>query len=103
MTLFSFLRWGSHYIDQAGLEFIENPPPSQGMVTLKMSPCPARAFIYLGFMGWGGEGEREKVSLCSSGCLGTPSIDQACLKLRDHLCLLSAGLKTVPSLPFWNP
>ena len=39
---------------------------------------------------------RDMVSLCSSGCPGTHSVDQAGLKLRNPpacLCLPSAGIK----------
>jgi hypothetical protein len=37
---------------------------------------------------------RDRVSLCSPGCPGTHSVDQAGLKLRNlPLCLPSAGIK----------
>jgi hypothetical protein len=37
----------------------------------------------------------DRVSLCSPGCPGTHSVDQAGLELRNppHLCLPSAGIK----------
>jgi hypothetical protein len=39
---------------------------------------------------------RDRVSLCSPGCPGTHSVDQAGLELRNppaSVCLLSAGIK----------
>jgi hypothetical protein len=39
---------------------------------------------------------RDRVSLCSLGCLGTHSVDQAGLELKSAcLCLPSAGIKGV--------
>jgi hypothetical protein len=39
----------------------------------------------------------DRVFLCSPGCPGTHSVDQAGLEHRDHacLCLLSAGIKGI--------
>ena len=41
---------------------------------------------------------RDKVSLCSPGCPGTHSVEQAGLKLKSSACLYlpSAGVKGVP-------
>jgi hypothetical protein len=36
----------------------------------------------------------DRVSLYSLGCPGTPSIDQACLKLTEIFCLPSSSIKT---------
>jgi hypothetical protein len=47
---------------------------------------------------------RDKVSLCSPGCPGTHSVDQAGLKLRNPPASASRvlGLKAYATTPSWN-
>jgi hypothetical protein len=49
----------------------------------------------------GGEGVRDRVSLCSPGCPGTHSVDQAGLELRNPPASASQvlGLKTCATTP----
>jgi hypothetical protein len=52
--------------------------------------------IYHSSLFFGGRAVWDRVSLCSPGCPGTHSVDQAGLKLRNPpACLLSAGIKGV--------
>ena len=48
-----------------------------------------KSFLFLFFVCFVGGGVRDRVSLCSPGCPGTHSVDQACL------CLPSAEIKGV--------
>jgi hypothetical protein len=102
LILFSFLRWWSHYIRPGWSGIHRDPPPSSGMVRLKVLPRPAGALIYYLFRFCVCARERcgqgravEKVSLCSSGCPGTPSCkpDLPQTQRSTCLCLLSAGIK----------
>jgi hypothetical protein len=45
--------------------------------------CPSKDFFVF----------QDRVSLCSHGCPGTHSVDQAGLELKCCLCLPSAGIK----------
>jgi hypothetical protein len=53
-------------------------------------------FLFIQFFGFGFFGDR--VSLCSPGCLGTHSVDQAGLELRD----LTASASQVLKLKAWD-
>jgi hypothetical protein len=95
---------GTHSVDQASLE-LRNPPASASQV-LGLKACATTArlpvtvlifvlfcfvfcflfcFILFCF--------RDRVSLCSLGCPGTHSVDQAGLELRNLPASASLGLK----------
>jgi hypothetical protein len=55
----------------------------------------------LKYVFFGGEGVQDRVSLCSPGCPGTHSVDQAGLELRNPPASASQmlGLKACATMP----
>jgi hypothetical protein len=90
---------GTHFVDQAGPK-LRNLPTSAFQV-LGLKACATTP----GYTIWGGV--QDRVSLCSLGCPGTHSVDQAGLELRNPPASASQvlGLKacaTTARLPFFN-
>jgi len=79
VSLYSLGCPGTHSVDQAGLE-LRNPPASASRV-LGLKVCattPGWQSVFLfGWFFW------DRVSLCSPGCPGTHSADQAGLELSS--------------------
>jgi hypothetical protein len=55
------------------------------LVLLTFVSLPENTFLFVCLVGW--LVFRDRVSLCSSGCPGTHSVDQAGLELRNPLPL----------------
>jgi hypothetical protein len=72
---------GTHFVDQAGLELRNLPASASQVLGLKACATTARHIIY--FYDFFCLFFRDRVSLCSPGCPGTYSVDQAGLELRN--------------------
>jgi hypothetical protein len=79
---------GTHYVDWAGLQ-LKIPPASasaSASQVLGLKVCATMSisiFFFFFFFGFWFLVFRDRVSLYSPGCLGTHSVDQAGLELRN--------------------
>jgi hypothetical protein len=99
----SWLSW-THCVDQAGFELRDQPASASWELGLKVFATTAQSgvwffcfvlfcFVCLFF--------RDRISLCSPGCPGTHSVDQAGLELRNPPASASRvlGLKACATTP----
>jgi hypothetical protein len=82
---------------------VSNSCQALWQVTLTVEPSFFSFFLF--FFLVGGKGGWDRVSLCSPGCPGTHSVDQACLKLRNLLASASQvlGLKECSTTAWPEP